>query len=331
MQSITCPECNLTDWAEAIVCKRCGYAFQAISEEEFPEENHQEQFDEFGGSDSQEAQFEESYYEEEGYEEEAYEEGAYEEAEDYSAAYPDPSVAASKPKLNSRMAITSLVLSIVANPYFASFWGTIVVMFLLLAVGTTAAIAGAVVIILLMPLGLILGIVAFVKSKKYPNEFGGKGLAVAGMITSTAGILLLALTLGTIVPGIYSGYMTVVEGQAVEIVKNVIHAQKAYRSKTGGNCASLQELAANRIVDGEVGEGQKGEYRFIIAMLPNIDGGCEVFAVPKKNSWARKSFFYSTEDDTLRAAEKNGELASKDDPTIDPNEYVDRLKRVARK
>lgn len=48
------------------------------------------------------------------------------------------------------------------------------------------------------PVGLILGLVALAKARRRPEEFGGKGMAIAGLICSgVSALLALALVVGT--------------------------------------------------------------------------------------------------------------------------------------
>ncbi len=48
----------------------------------------------------------------------------------------------------------------------------------------------------LAAVGLILGIVALVKANREPSEYGGKGLAIAGICTGGLGIVVLPATIG---------------------------------------------------------------------------------------------------------------------------------------
>lgn len=77
----------------------------------------------------------------------------------------------SHPKLKKGLAVTSLVIGIVD-----------VFTFGLLGLGAIA--------------GMTLAIVALVKAKRYPHEYGGQSLATAGLVTSILSLIILPIGIG---------------------------------------------------------------------------------------------------------------------------------------
>lgn len=59
--------------------------------------------------------------------------------------------------------------------------------------------------VLTAPIGLILGIVSLLQIKKDPSKYGGKNLAIGGIVTSSIGAVLVTLLFLLIGLSIFSG------------------------------------------------------------------------------------------------------------------------------
>jgi hypothetical protein len=85
--------------------------------------------------------------------------------------------------------------------------------------------------------GLALGIVALVKASKSPQEYGGKGLAWGGIITSGLGLLMLvpAVIIAAIaIPSLLRARISANESSTIGDIRSVISAQAAYQMSNGG-------------------------------------------------------------------------------------------------
>lgn len=320
------------DWAEAATCKRCGYAFQEVAQDH-PEKQHQEEFAEYSGDEyvaedhvvyeADEHSGEEPYYEE-GFEQEAEHFAQPNQANsDYSDQY--ATVNPSK-----KMAITSMVFGIIGMPFFSMIWGTLLALFLAILLGTIGAAIGGGISILILPVGLIMGIVALIRSNKRPTEYGGKGFAVAGIACNSIGLVMLPLILAIAIPNLLAARRAANEGSAIASIRMLSKAQIAFRDENYGRCASLEEFGQSQVIDSVLAKGQKSGYRYMIVNLPNSDGGCEIMAVPASESEGTRSFFYSTEDRVIRSADKKGELATRMDPPLE-SEFGIRKRQVSLK
>lgn len=193
----------------------------------------------------------------------------------------------SNPKIG--LAVTSMILGIM---------GIVTAMFL---VG-----------ILLAPIGLIFGIIALVKIKNKPNQYGGKGFAIAGVVTSAMITLFIPIVLAIAIPNLMAARNAANEASAVSVINSLATAEADYRRGAGkGSCADLKTLAAANVVDSGLMKGDKNGYRFNIVNYPL--GGCEITATPSSTSSGARSFYYSTDDNQIRAARKNGKPAEKSD------------------
>ena len=278
MSSIRCPQCNLTNWATAINCKRCGYFFQefeGITPAAEPA---------FGGG----QKFHESFENRETYQ-------SPNTQPDYHPNWSPPNFQHRQPnfrqpKLKSGLAIASMVIGIV---------------------GLVGSCVGA---FILTPIGLILGIIALVKANKKSFEYGGKGFAIAGTVLNSLGILLLPVILAIAIPNILAARRAANEASAISIVKTIAGAEQTFRAASGkGRCGDLKSLQAANLIDPVTAGGQKNGYNFIVINLPTLYGDCAITATPVSTSHGNRSFYYSTEDNVLRAANKKGLSANSND------------------
>jgi type IV pilus assembly protein PilA len=120
------------------------------------------------------------------------------------------------------LAIASLVLGILSLPLMCA-----------LGAGILTAIVG-----------LILGIVALVKTNRAPEEFGGKGMAIGGIAVSAVCFLTLPIIAAIAIPSLLRARMSANESAAIGDVRTVISAQAAYQSANGGYYASSLDCLA---------------------------------------------------------------------------------------
>jgi hypothetical protein len=275
MSTIRCPQCNLTNFATAVACKRCGYFFQPPAEgaavpsaepaqTSFGNGEQEQAFNEFPNAAqpagySPQPQFppppRQNYYQQQQY-------------QSYQTS-----------KQKSGLAIASLVLGILGC-FFTS------------------------------PIGLILGIVAMVKANRHPSEYGGKGLAIAGIVLNGLGLLFLPVIAAIAIPNLLAARRAANESSAISTIRTLADAEQKYMASTYGKCGDIQVLIAGKLVnDLSLAKNEKNGYRFVVVNLPA--GGCEILATPLTTSHGTHSFYYSTEDRVIRAADKKGLAADK--------------------
>jgi len=120
-------------------------------------------------------------------------------------------------------AIASLVLGILSIPTIG-----------LLLVGAMASV--------------ILGVVALVKAGRQPQEYGGKGLAITGIVLSGVSILIMPVMIGIVaaiaIPSFLRARVSANEAAAISDVRAVIVAEAAYQGLNAGYFDRLECLAA---------------------------------------------------------------------------------------
>jgi hypothetical protein len=120
------------------------------------------------------------------------------------------------------LAITAMVLGIASFPLLCAFGAGII----------TAVIA------------LICGIVALVKAKGQPTEYGGKGFAIAGVATGGVACLATLLIVPAIaIPSLLRARMAANESAALGDIRALISAEATYASANSGYYDKLECLA----------------------------------------------------------------------------------------
>jgi uncharacterized protein DUF4190 len=107
-------------------------------------------------------------------------------------------------------------------------------------------------------LGIVLGVVGLVKARNAPTEYGGKGMAVAGIALSVISIVVMPFFLGIIaaiaIPGFLRARVAANESAVIGDVRSVLAAEAAYQSVNGGHYDTLECLAnPSRCVPGYSG------------------------------------------------------------------------------
>lgn len=182
-----------------------------------------------------------------------------------------------------------------------------------MVLGIISFVAGCMGGFLLAPIGLILGIVSLVKVKKLPLEYGGQGQAIAGVIMSSLGVLMIPIVAAIAIPNLLAARRAANEGSAIANLRQLAQAESRFMSTTSGTCGDLQSLIKANLVDGSLSDGKKSGYQFIIVSSP--EGDCQLNAVPLVgvgiSATGTRSFFLSSHDNwTIRAAEKKGRPAN---------------------
>jgi hypothetical protein len=167
--------------------------------------------------------------------------------------------------------------------------------------------------------GLILGIRALRKASSEPSVYGGKGVAIGGIVTNALGLLSvfpLAIVLAIAVPNLLAARRAANEASAVHGVREIVAAEELYASTDGaGSTGTLAELSKGELIGKELASGFRNGYRFRVVAF---EGGCEVRAMPMTyGQTGIRSFYASCAEAEVRGADKNGGPAEQTDPRLD--------------
>jgi type II secretory pathway pseudopilin PulG len=95
---------------------------------------------------------------------------------------------------------------------------------------------------------IVLGIVALSKASKNPTEYGGKGMAITGIVTSVVGLTVAPFMIGIIaaiaVPSLLRARVSANEASALGDIRSMVTAEMSYAASNGGNYDTPECLAA---------------------------------------------------------------------------------------
>ena len=132
--------------------------------------------------------------------------------------------------------------------------------------------------------GVVLGAVALNKAKVDPTHYTGKGLALAGIITSSLSLLIAipGFIAAIAIPNLVKSQQAARETAALTEVITIGKAQVIYSVTKGqGKYTNLRTLGSEGLIDSVLASGQKGGYEF--TSEPVLSDGAE----PKFDTTAR--------------------------------------------
>ena len=168
--------------------------------------------------------------------------------------------------------------------------------------------------------GIILAAIAMSRAKNEPWKYGGRGMAVAGLVLSITSIVMVVpvgIIAAIAVPNLLVARMAANEGSALQSLRTISSAEMAYQSQFQ-RYGTLQELASLNLIDQKLGSGVKNGYRFTVE-LTNADGseGFAVSGVPVEYRSSGRRSFYVDETFVIRAADNHGAPSSVFDAPLD--------------
>lgn len=301
MSNFKCPSCGIGNGADASNCVMCGcdLPLQSAAASQVPAFQGAVQTQpNYQGFHTQTASPPQTFQTPPNYQNHQTPHGGY--GNNYANNFRNgnPRQAYQRQNLKSGLAVSSLVLACIAFV-------------------TTLFLIG----ILIAPIGLILGIVALVKVKRQPRVYGGKGMAIAGVVLNSLVVLALPMIAAIAIPNLLAARRAANEAGTISGIKTIAQAQETVLS-TSTLCADLSQLASKGLIDSALASGTKFGYRYTVANLPSK--GCEIYAVPTQpvgmSATGSRSFYYSTEDKIIRAAPKQGKMADKSDLPLGESE-----------
>jgi hypothetical protein len=178
--------------------------------------------------------------------------------------------------------------------------------------------------------GLILGIRALIKANRDPYVYGGKGIAIGGIVTNSLGILTIvpvAIIAAIAIPNLLMARMAANEASAIGHLRSLATAEATYQSTYGGGrtFAGMQELIA--IGEIPANSASKNGYQFKIKLLDRNGNAAlagsgdavrfEAVATPVNYGSTGRRSFYTSEEYIIRCADKRGGEATRSDPDVD--------------
>ena len=175
----------------------------------------------------------------------------------------------------------------------------------------------------LLGVGAIVGIILSVKAmgrvSREPWKYGGRGMAIAGLvlsITSLASAVPMGLVLAIAIPNLMASYRAANEGSAMATLRTISQAEVTYQS-TVAKFGTLEELAASGLIDPKLSSGTKNGYTFAVTLDSENPESFEVTGVPLTYRKTGVRSFYIDETMVMRAADNYGGPSTKMDEPLD--------------
>jgi len=171
-------------------------------------------------------------------------------------------------------------------------------------------------------IGIILGIVALMRTNREPSRYGGKTLAITGLVLSATS-LVIVIPVGVIaaiaIPNLLAARRAANEGSSITSLRQILNAETTYygiHEKYG----TLEELAAAELLPSTLSSGIRNGYKFRID-LPTRNypqtPGFEAVGVPVTYPNNGRNSFYIDETGIIRAADNHGSDATRLDSPLE--------------
>jgi hypothetical protein len=171
--------------------------------------------------------------------------------------------------------------------------------------------------------GVVLGGVAMNRAKRFPSEFGGHGIAMAGLvmnITSVAMIVPVGIIAAIAIPNLLASRRAANEGGSIAILRRIQSAETTYQATRGrGSYGTLQDLVDASLVPVALADGEHYGYRFSVTIKEHVPGEMATFqagCVPLTYGNSGIRSFYVDDTGVIRGADNHGVPATVEDPPL---------------
>ena len=172
--------------------------------------------------------------------------------------------------------------------------------------------------------GLILGVMALTRANRRPQEYGGRGLAIGGIVLNGVAILIIpvvGIVAAVAIPNLLASRRAANEGSAISSIRAISTAEATFFATTGGDqkYATLEQLSSEGLIDPDLSDGTKNGYHFDLTTESN---GFVLLATPVSYpSTGVRSFYYSPDEEGVRAGDEHGSRASSETPLLAERPY----------
>ena len=179
--------------------------------------------------------------------------------------------------------------------------------------------------------GIVISVVALKRIKRAPYEYGGKSLAVSGLVlnivsaVSVIGVMLIA---AIAIPNLLASRRAANEGVAIRSLRIVHGAEQTYQGTRGrGQYGSLDELQMNNLISAELAREIRSGYQYKLEVFKASSESPAAFAftaIPTDYGATGKRSFFVDETGVIRGEDRQGLEANRNTPPVgagrDPRE-----------
>ena len=185
--------------------------------------------------------------------------------------------------------------------------------------------------------GIVLACIAMSRAKHDPWQYGGRSMAIAGLVLNIVCLVSFvptAMIAAIAIPNLMAARRAANEGSAQSSLRTIHAAEATYQSTTGaGKFGTLNELAAANLIDLKLATGNKNGYNFTVELTTDDLNypGFEVVARPLTYRTDGIRSFYVDQTGVIRAGDNSGGPATKTDQPVNSyndNDFYDRSRRT---
>jgi type II secretory pathway pseudopilin PulG len=166
--------------------------------------------------------------------------------------------------------------------------------------------------------GMLLGIAALKKESSQPQVYGGKGIAVAGIIVNVVALLSIApvgIVAAIAIPNLLASRRAANEASAIRTLRVITQAEDTYQSTAGaGKFGDINQLAAAGLVEKQLLSGPKHGYAFNVTL---DEDDFNATATPVDENTGTRSFCVSSYDGGELHFRRDGQPARYNDPRLE--------------
>ena len=185
--------------------------------------------------------------------------------------------------------------------------------------------------------GIVISVVALNKIKRSPNEYGGKSLAIGGLVTNIVSVVILVpimLVAAIAIPNFLAARRAANEAAAMYSLRQIHNAEVTYHARKGNRYyGTLNDLQSESLIPPELASGTKSGYRFKVEAIKDGGDGSAEFAataVPTEYQSSGRHSFFIDETGVLRAEDIHGLEASRFAPPVNFNRDYPSGRRISR-
>jgi len=182
--------------------------------------------------------------------------------------------------------------------------------------------------------GIILASIAMSRTKRDPWQYGGRSMAIAGLVLNIVALFSfvpIGMVAAIAIPNLLASYRAANEGSAQASLRTLYSAEATYQATRGqGKYGTLDELAAEGLIDAELARGTRRGYIFTVEVTTTElnNPGFTVVGVPVTYRKTGLRSFYIDETGVIRAGDNHGGPSTKEDLPVDSDDYYDRRQRT---
>ena len=171
--------------------------------------------------------------------------------------------------------------------------------------------------------GIILASIAMSRTKRDPWQYGGRSMAIAGLVLNIVALFSfvpIGMVAAIAIPNLLASYRAANEGSAQSSLRTLHSAEATYQATRGqGKFGTLNELAAEGLIDAKLATGMKNGYVFTVEVTTTEEDypGFTVVGVPETYRKTGVRSFYIDETGVIRAGDNHGAPSTKEDQPVD--------------